>query len=170
VTARYGPHDPATAPTTVTVRPPGKYQHDTEVPIPQVFLDQRQAINDRAHGLEVVSRPRRAGKNTEAAAIARAQRDTAMDAVDEGPNVTPEWKDAARRALWHLATSRPTFTTDDVWNHLDQQGVPAPEEPRALGPIVFKALRAGAIRDTGQMVRSTRRHAAKITVYERAPE
>lgn len=98
---------------------------------------------------------------------AQAARDTAMAVVDRAAQ--EEWKDQCRRALWHLAKTRENFTTDDVWDRLAEMGVDTIGEPRALGPVVMRALRAGAIRDTGRMARSRRRHATKITIYERNP-
>lgn len=99
---------------------------------------------------------------------ATQQRDTAMAQVDRAANA--EWKDAARRAIWHLATTREEFTADDVWMRLAEMGVPTTVDPRALGPVIMRALRAGAIRDTGRMDKSERRHKTKITVYERNPQ
>lgn len=98
---------------------------------------------------------------------AEEQRDVKMGQAEAAASA--EWKDAARAAIWWLACNRREFTTDDVWDLLQERGVPEPREPRALGPLVFKALRSGAIRDTGRMGRSQRRHATKITVYERTP-
>lgn len=58
---RYGPHDPATAPTTVTVPCAGRYpvcgrvnhppvgRHDVVLPIPRAVVQLRQQLNNRAH-------------------------------------------------------------------------------------------------------------------------
>lgn len=92
-----------------------------------------------------------------------AGRDQAMTQVDQA--ATDEWKDHARRAVWWCANHRATFNVDDVWDRLEATGVPSPPEPRALGPVLMRAVRAGAIRDTGQMDKSRRRHASKITRY-----
>lgn len=94
---------------------------------------------------------------------AEAARDQAMDQVDGA--AADEWKDQARRAIWHLAQTRDTFTVDDVWELLEARHVPSPQEPRALGPVLMRAVRSGAIRDNGTMAKSRRRHATKITVY-----
>lgn len=104
----------------------------------------------------------------EALAIARGVRDQVL--ADTEASTDQEWRDACRQAIWHLATTRATFTTDDVWERLEQMGVAnGSTDPRALGPVVMRALRSGAIRDTGRMGRSRRRHATKITIYERNP-
>jgi hypothetical protein len=96
---------------------------------------------------------------------AQAARDLAMTYAEAGGD--PAWQEAARHAVWWLACNRETFTVDDVWALLDEREVPRPPEPRALGPILMRALRKGAIRDTGKMARSVRRNASKITVYAR---
>lgn len=99
---------------------------------------------------------------------AEANRDQAMAQVDGA--ASDEWKDAARRAVWWLANNRATFTVDDVWELLEHRGVSSPAEPRALGPILMRAMRSGAIRDTGTMAKSRRRNASKITVYALQPK
>lgn len=96
------------------------------------------------------------------------QRDTAMAQVDG--KASQEWKDAARHAIWHLATTRREFSADDVWARLAEMGVATTADPRALGPVMMRAIRAGAIRDTGRMTKSQRRHLTKITLYERNPQ
>lgn len=97
---------------------------------------------------------------------AAAEREAALAQVSAS---TPqEWTEKARRAVWWLACNRPEFTADDVWMLLDEWEVPRPVEPRALGPILMRALRKGAIEDTGRMTPSVRRHATKMTVYRKA--
>lgn len=49
VTHRYGPHDPDAGPQTVTVFRPEGRGGDVEAPIPEAILEQRRAINTRAH-------------------------------------------------------------------------------------------------------------------------
>jgi hypothetical protein len=98
----------------------------------------------------------------------KAQRDAILAEVTKA---TPdEWRDNCRRAIWHLATTRSEFTVDDVWDRLAEMGVSTDGDPRSLGPIIMKALRSKAIRDTGRMAQSRRRHGTKITVYERTPQ
>lgn len=169
---RYGPHDRATAPYTAQEPIPGTYATHTLDLDPRIIA-QRKQINDAAQGLPVTRLPVDPGHPAWRERVARTpqeaqqRRDNRMDQAENG--TSQEWIDAARRAVWDLATNRRDFTTDDVWHLLEQRGVPAPREPRALGPVVFKALRSGAIRDTGRIVRSVRRHSTKITVYERTP-
>jgi hypothetical protein len=96
-----------------------------------------------------------------------AARDQAITQVDHA--AADGWKDQARRAIWHLAQTRNTFTVDDVWDLLEARQVASPQEPRALGPVLMRAVRAHAIEDTGQMAKSRRRHGTKITIYRKAP-
>lgn len=108
-------------------------------------------------------------------AQSKAARDQAMTQVDTA--APDDWKDQARRAIWHLATTgKPYdpatrlggFTTDDVWDLLEQRGVEQPPEPRALGPIIMAAVRKHAIRDTDARRPSRRRHSTRINIYERS--
>jgi hypothetical protein len=163
---KYGPHDPATAPRTLEILPVGKWPKPVTVAIPQRLLWQREHLNNLAHkGLSPDRSP------THLAAAAARDEQMARAYAD------PEWKEQVRRAIWHLATTigrrhhspNPTgeFTTDDVWDLLERRGIAAPTEPRAIGPVIAKALRAKAIEDTGRMAKSVRRHSTKITVYRR---
>jgi hypothetical protein len=73
-------------------------------------------------------------------------------AADEG------WLRAAKQAVWVLCLRGESFTTDDVWEHLDALGVTT-HEPRALGAVMRAAATAGFIRKSNQYV-NTRRPAA----------
>jgi len=55
------------------------------------------------------------------------------------------WRTVAREALEHLALTRPTLTSDDVWQELERRGIPAPDEARAMGPVMKAAMREGLI-------------------------
>lgn len=97
---------------------------------------------------------------------ARAERDAAMVQVAE--HTDPEWELAAVGAITWCATNRPEgFTSDDVWQRLADLQVRAPHEPRALGPIVKRAVKAGAIEWTGGYTASARRRTAPVRVYVR---
>lgn len=68
-----------------------------------------------------------------------------------------EWRDRARASMRHVASTTPTFTTDQVWDHLartyfDYQ----PPEPRAMSGIVRWAINQHIIEFTGQMVATAR--------------
>lgn len=49
-----------------------------------------------------------------------------------------------------LASTGKPFTPDDVW----EMGLERPREPRALGPVMMRAARAGLIYPTGRWVKS----------------
>ena len=70
------------------------------------------------------------------ARIARAE---ALLAVETGTD--EDWKREAKAALWEAIKSRDTLTTDDI-------ACPQPREPRAWGPIMLAAQRAGFIENT----------------------
>lgn len=95
-------------------------------------------------------------------AQAQAETDAAVAQVDE--NADAAWQEQAANAVRVLAIGG-TFTPDDVWEWLTAQGVPAPREPRALGPVIRRALEARIIHATGYST-SRRRHGAVIRVYE----
>lgn len=92
---------------------------------------------------------------------ARADRDQAMATVDA--NALGVWKRAAAQVIANLAATGREFTTDDVMDALAAQRHDV-HDPRALGPVVMRAKRAGLIRHTGYTP-SRRRHASPIPVY-----
>ncbi len=74
-----------------------------------------------------------------------------------------EWLAAAESMVLVVAKSKTTFTTDDVW----ATGLPKPHEPRALGAVMSRLARGGAIVKTGAYVKTaqTLRHNAPIAVW-----
>lgn len=91
--------------------------------------------------------------------IAVSERDEALATVDAG--VDPVWKMNALNALKRLAIDRPEFCADDLWDVIGQ-----PREPRAAGPVFRRAASEGFIRKSTRYVRSRRRHATDIVVWE----
>jgi hypothetical protein len=87
-------------------------------------------------------------------------RDDAMTRVEE--HAAPDWKDEAFSVVIDLARTRRPFTADDVWERVGW----APHEPRALGPIMMRALREGYIRPTGHWVACRRVSRHKTHVKE----
>ena len=71
----------------------------------------------------------------------------AMDQVEAAALMS--WKIAAQNAIRDLAANNKEFVADDVWGLLQRRGVPAPREPRALGPMMKLAAVAGVIEWTG---------------------
>lgn len=95
-------------------------------------------------------------------ATARVERDEAMSHVARS---TPsEWAEDARISVAKLAKSGEPFSTDDVWADLESRSVPAPIEPRALGPIMSRFVRIGVLEHVGYTP-SVRRHATPIRTF-----
>jgi len=96
-------------------------------------------------------------------------RDEGMARADA--HVEPGWKHMAVRAFIKVSYGKDEFTTDDVWEQLDEWEVDPPHEPRAMGPLVTQLLREGVIEHTGKRAvksRIPRGHARKVEVYRRA--
>lgn len=74
------------------------------------------------------------------------------------------WVLAATGAVMELANTGDPFTTDDVWEVLAAAGEPEPREPRALGPIIQRLVKASTIYAIGYTA-SRRRHQAIIRIY-----
>lgn len=125
-----------------------------ELPLFDRALDQMQA---EAHGphLRLI-----------AAQVARLE---AIAAVDK--NANKEWMAAFRRALEVVARQKLRFTADDVWEQLEKDYHPLPEqhEPRAAGAVVVRAIKDGVIVTVKNMFWNSRRkscHNRPIQVYQ----
>lgn len=90
-------------------------------------------------------------------------RAAAIDQVDA--HADDAWKIAAEAAVIHIARMRPTFTADDVWDHLNAHSQEQTHEPRALGAVMNKLMNGKKIRKTGEYRPSRRRRAAPIPVW-----
>lgn len=86
----------------------------------------------------------------------------ALERVERGTD--PAWAEHAEQAIARRALGGAPFTSDDLWFDLADGGVEQPREPRALGPIVKRALRDGTIRWEG-FATSRRRHDSVIRSY-----
>ena len=60
------------------------------------------------------------------------------------------WRTMADRALRDAAVSRRSLTSDDVWKILKAKRIPAPSEPRAMGPVMMAGVRSDLILQTDQ--------------------
>lgn len=74
---------------------------------------------------------------------AEKRRDAAIERAYVGAQ--PEWRTAASWAIYTVALQQPFLNGDEVW----ASGLPKPDEPRALGPMMTKAEKAGIIRYLG---------------------
>ena len=77
----------------------------------------------------------------------------ALDAVEAAAD--PQWVKAATAFVQHLANLGGRFTTDDVWDLLEEAGVTT-DEPRAMGAIIRKFANAGVIVGAGEYWKSRR--------------
>lgn len=98
------------------------------------------------------------------------ERDAAKIRAESGTD--PTWATEAAKVIYALAAqtegegpARFAFTSDDVWERLEELKVPPPREPRALGPILKAAAKADRIRAKG-FTESRRRHGAPVRLYE----
>ncbi len=91
------------------------------------------------------------------------RRDSALALVDEAAPIP--WKLSADRAIVEAARTLSDFMADDVWTILDEWGIPPPPEPRALGPRIQAARRAGIVQATGDFRKSVRSHGTPRYVY-----
>lgn len=98
---------------------------------------------------------------------ARSARDEAMARVED--HAPPEWKIEAEKSALKLLAYAGQLSSEDVWEDLKVRGVPRPPEPRAMGPVMKKLVRAGEMVPDGY-VESTDpiRHARPIRKYRRA--
>lgn len=95
------------------------------------------------------------------AAAGIAARDDGIARVDE--NADEVWKADAFEAVRRVASVKATFTPDDIW----KSGLRKPREPRALGPVMLRAIRAGLCERTDKLVPSSnpKQHRNMIRVY-----
>lgn len=68
----------------------------------------------------------------------------------------PHWLDSACAEVDFLARAKDAFTTDDVWERLDNHDTPPPREPRAMGAVMRKAAADGVIEASGVYEQSSR--------------
>jgi len=78
------------------------------------------------------------------------------------------WKAAAAKAIYDAAVANPKFTSDEVWVILQSKGIGAPDEPRAMGPMIRNAALNGLIRKTGytKVSNQPHNHARPVAVWK----
>lgn len=95
------------------------------------------------------------------------RRDTSMKAVSGKAN--PMWKMAVENAFRWCAKELDCFTTDDVWERLeDRHPGLTTDDNRAMGPIVWKLKHGKVIRLARRADRKSRRavcHSRMVKVY-----
>lgn len=86
-------------------------------------------------------------------------RDEALARVEAAAPV--EWREAALSAVYACCRTLSRFTSEDVWQLIEK-----PREPRALGPVLMRAVRLGYCRPAGFVTSGmTSRHAAPVRQY-----
>ncbi len=76
--------------------------------------------------------------------------------VEVDANALPSWKEEVDLAIRSLVQLGHPFTTDDVWELLNVLQTDKTHEPRAMGPAMLRASRAGLIRPTERYRNSVR--------------
>jgi hypothetical protein len=61
------------------------------------------------------------------------------------------------------------ITTDDIWRALDNMHLSRPDEPRAMGAVMRRAVKAGYITPTDRIVQSSRGRTSAGTTHHTAP-
>ena len=79
--------------------------------------------------------------------LAMKAKESAIVRVDKTANRC--WVDAAVTCVGALARLYPRFTTDSVWEMLESCGERT-HEPRAMGAVMKKAVKAGVVEPTGE--------------------
>jgi hypothetical protein len=75
--------------------------------------------------------------------LSRKARDEAIERVDDA--AADRWKEDAWQLILRLSAAGAPFTTDDLW----RAGLAMPREPRALGPMMLRAVRHKVCAPTG---------------------
>lgn len=114
---------------------------------------------------DALGRPIQAGAMTQATifdALESARRRDA--AIAQADAHAPEaWKERAFATVEAVAGKLPYFAADDIWN----EGLEKPHEPRALGAVLIRAVKAGICEptETWQHSRMPSQHRQPIRVY-----
>lgn len=93
---------------------------------------------------------------------AARRRDAAIDQVDAGAD--PEWKDIALEFVYKLCLDKFEFVAEETW----ERGLDKPREPRALGPVMKRAVALGYCMPTDRFTasRAVTQHKNQIRIYE----
>jgi len=94
---------------------------------------------------------------------AEFRRDEAMLRVEH--STPPPWRAEAEAVLDGLIALGGDFSSDDLWAVL-----PAPPEPRALGPVIQRAAKEGRIKRCGWVAsRRPERQCGPVSVWRPCP-
>jgi hypothetical protein len=84
-------------------------------------------------------------------------------------NADQTWLTACYNVIVQIATTTDTFTTDTIWQALENAALPTPHEPRAIGAVLRQVASDGLIcpTDTYQPSARVACHARPIRVWRR---
>lgn len=85
--------------------------------------------------------------------VAERVKERAIDRVERAAD--EDWLSLVSGLVRHLALTRETLTTDDVWAGIGDR-VAEPSEPRAMGAVMRTAARSGWVEATDRTVKSSR--------------
>lgn len=93
---------------------------------------------------------------------------TAMEKAER--HADEAWKKSVAEVIEKLARERNEITVDDVVTKIEAMYLPAIRRLDALGPAMKRACKAGVLRFTGRVQRSTRpeKHGRLVSVWESA--
>ena len=91
----------------------------------------------------------------------RGLRDQALERVEAA--APPDWNDRALEAVFQAALRWSYFASDDVW----RLGLEKPREPRAMGPVMMRAVKLGYCQpqDSTRISSIPGQHARPLRIY-----
>lgn len=101
-----------------------------------------------------------------AAKTGEALKEEAISRVEA--NASRAWLDEAWMSLRFMCSKFREVTSDLVWIDLHGRGIPDPHEPRAMGPVMRRAVAEGLLRPTSTFEPSEmpQNHRRPVRVYE----
>jgi len=94
------------------------------------------------------------------------EKDRAIQRVEDGASEL--WLALLRDAVNQTSKKLETFSTDDVWDRLDELKIKRLGEPRALGSVMRSMRAEGTLKLLKEYTPSRRRHMTPIRVWGRA--
>ena len=91
------------------------------------------------------------------------------EAIIRGYDAAPDkWRVTLDEAIHWVASNHSEFTTDDVWDYLEENDFPIPAETRSMGGAMMRARVNGWARPTDRLANSARPicHARPMRVWE----
>ena len=85
---------------------------------------------------------------------------------------SPNWQDRAIALLSIYLVSHDTFITEDFRTWATANGLDEPQEPRAYGAVIRRAVKSGMIRATGEYRQTTniKSHSRPMMVWRKTKQ